>query len=105
MGGNSHYLSYVRLDVASHTRQTITVRRSPLLRAVKCNTTVEPAYMIEKLTSLIYKWPFFRPKRRKQAFIGSRNKRPSSAVLLPDAVARWRGASARSLSLRLDATR
>ena len=34
---------------------------------------------------------FFRPKRRKQAFIGSRNKRPSSAVLLPDAVARWRG--------------
>ena len=37
------------------------------------------------------KWPFFRPKRRKQAFIGSRNKRPSSAVLLPDAVARWRG--------------
>ena len=37
------------------------------------------------------KWHFFRPKRRKQAFIGSRNKRPSSAVLLPDAVARWRG--------------
>ena len=34
---------------------------------------------------------FFRPKRRKQAFIGRQNKRPSSAVLLPDAVARWRG--------------
>ena len=34
---------------------------------------------------------FFPTKRRKQAFIGSRNKRPSSAVLLPDAVARWRG--------------
>ena len=55
MGGYSHYLSYVRLDVASRTRQTITVRRSPLLRAVKCNTPVEPAYMIDKLTSLIYK--------------------------------------------------
>ena len=37
------------------------------------------------------KWPFFRPKRRKQAFIGRQNKRPSSAVLLPDAVTRWRG--------------
>ena len=34
---------------------------------------------------------FFRPKRRKQAFIGRQNKRPSSAVLLPDAVTRWRG--------------
>ena len=37
------------------------------------------------------KWPFFRPKRRKQAFIGRQNKCPSSAVLLPDDVARWRG--------------
>ena len=37
------------------------------------------------------KMAFFRPKRRKQAFIGRQNKRPSSAVLLPDAVARWRG--------------
>ena len=48
-------------------------------------------YRCGKTTSHDQKWPFFRPKRRKQAFIGSRNKRPSSAVLLPDAVARWRG--------------
>ena len=34
---------------------------------------------------------FFRPKRRKQAFIGRQNKRPSSAVLLSYAVTRWRG--------------
>ena len=35
------------------------------------------------------KWPFFRPKRRKQAFIGRQNKRPSTfwcQMLLPDDV-------------------
>ena len=46
------------------------------------------------------KMAFFRPKRRKQTFIGRQNKLPSSDVLLPDAVARWRGRHAFPQSLQ-----
>ena len=50
-------------------------------------THISECFLLARLRRRI-NGPFFRPKRRKQAFIGRQNKRPSSAVMLPDAVTR-----------------